>query len=156
MISLYRLAFVFCAVSIGSAASAQASSTPAPDSTSSDPAGNVVTKYLIRSGKLVLSSAASPGQTVVPDGTYTSDEGTLIVILEGRINRIQRGSGEIIDVASSRVNRQRVIMVTPSTNALMAVSEIALPSGMFKSEDGRNEFTILLGRPTAFSFRASP
>jgi hypothetical protein len=112
---------------------------------------NVVTAFSIRSGKLVLSSAANPGKTTLPDGTYTNELNTIIEIVDGKITRIQESSGAIVEVASIRVSRQGLIRVTPSTSALMAVSEMPFPSGTFRSEDGQNSFTSVLGRLTAFS-----
>jgi hypothetical protein len=86
----------------------------------------------------------------MPDGTYTSEAQMIIVIASGAIVRLQQSTGEIVEVASARVSRQNQIRLTPSTNALMAVSDMPLPSGTFTSEDGQSSITILLGRPTWF------
>jgi hypothetical protein len=117
-----------------------------------DPATkNVVTKFSVRSGKIALSSAANPGPVYMPDGTYTNESGTIIVILNGSITRLQQSTDEIVEIASLRLNRQDMIRLTPSTNALMAVTDMPLPSGTYKAEDGRASVTFLSGRPTAFT-----
>jgi hypothetical protein len=116
---------------------------------------NVVTAFSVRSGKIALSSAANPGPASLPDGTYTNENNTIIVILDGRIVRIQTSSGAITEISSARVTRLHGIMLTPSTNALMAVSEITLPSGTFKSEDGASSVTVVAGRPTAFTLSSA-
>lgn len=134
-----------------------ASGVSAQDSTSVDSAmRNVVTSFLVKSGKLVLSSAANPGKSNLPDGTYTSDDGSIMVIVDGRITRFQRGSGEIVEIANVRTTRLGLVALTPSTNALMAVSDFNLPSGTYKSEDGRSSLTVIAGRPTAFTIPGSP
>lgn len=128
-----------------------ASGAWAQDSTSVDSAmRNVVTSFSVKSGKLVLSSAANPGKSNLPDGTYTSDDASIMVIVDGRITRFQRGSGEIVEIQNVRVTRLGLISLTPSTNALMAVSDFNLPSGTYKSEDGRSSLTVVVGRPTMF------
>ena len=129
-----------------------ASGAWAQDSTSVDSAmRNVVTTFSVKSGKLVLSSAANPGKSNLPDGTYTSDDASIMVIVDGRITRFQRGSGETVEIQNVRVTRLGLIALTPSTNALMAVSDFNLPSGTYKSEDGRSSLTVVAGRPTAFT-----
>ena len=128
-----------------------ASGASAQDSTSVDAAmKNVVTAFSVKSGKLVLSSAANPGKSSLPDGTYTSEDGSIMVIVDGRITRFQRGSGEIVEIANVRVTRLGLVALTPSTNALMAVSDFNLPSGTYKSEDGRSSLSVVAGRPTMF------
>ncbi len=111
----------------------------------------VVTEYSVKSGKIVLSSAANPIPTYMPDGTYTNESNTIIVILEGAVVRVQSEAGSITEIASVRMTRQRIITLTPSTNALMQVTDIRLPSGTFTSEDGRSSITVIQGRPTAFT-----
>lgn len=154
MIRMLQLACV-CVMLGASAAYAQtpspAAAADAPDSSTQ----NVVTTFSVKSGKIALSSAANPKAAFLPDGTYTNESGTIIVILDGVIVRIQRDSGEATEISSVRVNRDRVIMLTPSTNALMQVTDIRLPSGTFKSEDGRSSITVVVGRPTAFKLPAS-
>lgn len=147
----------FIAALTASALSAQtASPAAAPDSIIQDSAAlNAVKDFSIRSGKLVLSSAANPGPAYLPDGTYSDESNTAIVIRDGRIARIQQASGDLIEVSAVRLNRRGVITVTPSTNALMAVSDMPLPTGTFKSDDGVSSIRIVLGRPTAFTI-ASP
>jgi hypothetical protein len=117
---------------------------------------NVVTAFSVKSGKIALSSAANQGPAYLPDGTYTNENNTIIVILDGRIARLQTSSDAITEIALVRVNRQRVIMLTPSTNALMEVKDITLPSGTFRSEDGASSVTVVAGRPTAFTLPARP
>ena len=147
----------FIAAVFASALSAQTPSpAAAPDSIVQDSASlNAVKDFSIRSGKLVLSSAANPGPVYLPDGTYSDESNTAIVIRDGRIARIQQASGDLIEVSAVRLNRRGVITVTPSTNALMAVSDMPLPTGNFNSDDGVSSIRILLGRPTAFTI-ASP
>jgi hypothetical protein len=147
----------FIAAVFASALSAQTPSPAAPpDSIVQDSAAlNAVKDFSIRSGKLVLSSAANPGPVYLPDGTYSDESNTAIVIRDGRIARIQQASGDLIEVSAVRLNRRGVITVTPSTNALMAVSDMPLPTGTFKSDDGVSSIRIVLGRPTAFTI-ASP
>ena len=123
-----------------------------PDTTVQDSASlNAVKDFSIRSGKLVLSSAANPGPVYLPDGTYSDESNTAIVIRDGKIARIQQASGDLIEVSAVRLNRRGVVTVTPSTNALMAVSDMPLPTGTFKSDDGASSIRIVLGRPTAFT-----
>ena len=122
----------FIAAVFASALSAQTPSpAAAPDSIVQDSAAlNAVKDFSIRSGKLVLSSAANPGPVYLPDGTYSDESNTAIVIRDGRIARIQQASGDLIEVSAVRLNRRGVITVTPSTNALMAVSEwVESPGG---------------------------
>lgn len=129
-----------------------ASGASAQDSTSVDSATrNVVTSFSVKSGKIVLSSAANPGKSYLPDATYSTDEGAILVIVDGRISRFQRASGEMVDISNVRLTRLGLIALTPSTNALMAVSDFNLPSGRYKSEDGRSSLTVIAGRPTAFT-----
>lgn len=129
-----------------------ASGASAQDSTSVDAAmKNVVTTFSVKSGKLVLSSAANPGKSHLPDGTYTSEDGSIMVIVDGRITRFQRGSGEIVEIANVRLTRLGLVALTPSTNALMAVSDFNLPSGTYKSEDGLSSLSVVAGRPTLFT-----
>jgi hypothetical protein len=120
--------------------------TPAP----SDTAPNAVTAVSIKSGKLALSSAANPGPVFLPDGAYTNESNTTIVFLDGRILRVEHGSGTVDQVGSVRIQRDRV-MLTPSVRALMAVSPFALPSGTFRSQDGNTWFKVESGRPTEFA-----
>ena len=149
--TLRRVAFL--AAITATAVSAQSPSPiAAPDTTVQDSAAlNAVKDFSIRSGKLILSSAANPGPVHLPDGTYSDESNTAIVIRDGRIARIQQASGELIEVSAARVNRRGVITITPSTNALMAVSDVPLPTGTFKSDDGVSSISIVLGRPTAFT-----
>ena len=129
-------------------ASAQTESPALPDTTTGNP--DSVTAYALRSGKLMLSSKANPKPMKLPDGAYTNQAGVIIAVVNGRIARIQESTDKITEIASARLNRNRSVTLTPSTNALMAVSEFVLPSGTFTSEDGRSSVTIVFGRPTAF------
>jgi len=146
MISVFRLAATL-SVFTASAISAQAT-TAAPDTAAEDP--DAVTAYAVRSGKLMLSSRANPKPAPIPDGTYKNQSDLIIVILGGRVTRIQESTDRITEIASMRLNRQKLVTLMPSTNALMAVNELILPSGTFASDDGRTSFTIVFGRPTAF------
>ncbi len=129
-----------------------ASGAFAQDSTSVDSASkNVVTAFSVKSGKLVLSSAANPGKSYLPDGTYSTDDGAVLVIVEGRITRLQRSGGEIVEISNVRLTRLGLVALTPSTNALMAVSDFNLPSGTYKSDDGVSSLSVVAGRPTAFT-----
>ena len=135
-------------------ASAVAGQTPipaSPDSARVD--SNAVKEYSIRSGKLMLKSVAAPKPVTLPDGVYTNQSDVTIAILDGKVTRIRESTGEITEIASMRLNRDRLVKLTPATNALMAVTEVTLPSGTFKSEDGRNSVTIVYGRPTAFTIQ---
>ena len=140
------------------AVSAQTASVGAPpDSAVMDSAKqNEVSAYSIRSGKLALSSVANPGPVNIPDGTYANEAGLILVIVGGRFTRMQEPTGGITEIASIRLSRQRLVRMLPSTNALNAVSELPLPSGTFKSEDGKSFFTIVFGRPTAFTVASVP
>ena len=119
--------------------------TPAP----ADTAPNAVTAVSIKSGKLALSSAANPGPVFLPDGAYTNESNTTIVFLDGRILRVEHGSGTVDQVGSVRIQRDRV-MLTPSVRALMAVSPFALPSGTFRNQEGNSWFKVVSGKPTEF------
>ena len=147
MIPMLRIVAILLA-STASAVSAQAPAPASADTTTADP--DAVTAYSVRSGKLILSSRANPKQAPLRDGTYTNQSGVIIVVVDGRVTRIQESTGGITEIASMRLNRKQLITVTPSTNALMAVSDFPLPSGTFTSEDG-SSVKIVLGRPTAFT-----
>jgi hypothetical protein len=112
---------------------------------------NAVTAYAIRSGKLMLSSRTNPEPVSLPDGTYKNQSDLIVVIMNGRVTRIQETTDRITEISSMRLNRQKLVTLMPSTNALMAVNELLLPSGTFTSEDGKTSFTIVFGRPTAFT-----
>lgn len=155
MIPILRLCGV-CVVAAASAAYAQEPLPAAAPAMLDSSTRNVVTAFSVRSGKIALSSAANPGPAYLPDGTYTNENNTIIVILDGRIARIQTSSGAITEISSVRVNRLHGILLTPSTNALMAVSDITLPSGTFKSEDGASSVTVVAGRPNAFTLSVLP
>lgn len=148
MIRTLRFA-AFLLVITASLAAGQTQSPPPSDTL----AGNLdsVTAYSLRSGKLMLSSKANPKPVTMPDGAYTNEADVIIVFLDGRVTRVQESTDRITEIASARLNRNRLVTLTPSTNALMAVSEIILPSGTFTSEDRRSSVTIVFGRPTAFT-----
>ena len=148
MIPILRLVAVL-SVLTASATSAQAPSPAAPDTAATDP--DSVTAYSIRSGKLLLSSKANPKPTTLPDGTYTNQSDLILVIVNGKVTRMQESTGQITEIASMQLNRQRLVRLTPSTNALMAVGDLPLPSGTFRTEDGKSSVTIVFGRPTAFT-----
>ena len=99
----------------------------------------------------MLSSIAFPKRIALPDGVYTNQSDVTIAILDGKVTRIRESTGEITEIASMRLNRDRLVKLMPATNALMAVTEVTLPSGTFKSEDGHNSVTIVYGRPTSFT-----
>ena len=147
MIPTIRLVAVLLTVT-ASAAAAQAPASAPADTAATDV--NAVTAYAIRSGKLVLSSKANPKPTPLPDGTYTNQADLILVILDGRVTRVQESTDRITEIASMRLNREKLVRLTPSTNALMAVGEMPFPSGTFKSADGLTSFTIVYGRPTEF------
>lgn len=154
MIRMLQLACV-CVVVSASAAYAQGPApAAAPDVDSA--ALNAVTTYSMKSGKIALSSAANQKPSFLPDGTYTNESGTVLVILDGLITRLQRDQGEATEISSVHLGRDRVIMLVPGTNALMQVSEIRLPSGMFRSADGRSSIKVLSGHPISFTMPASP
>jgi hypothetical protein len=151
MIRIVALAIVLSAITAADVSAQTPSPAPVTDSAADPALRNAVTTYAMRSGKLALSSAANPGPVFLPDGTYTSEAGTIVVIVDGIINRVQRGTGEITEISNVRLNRQKLITLTPSTNALMAVSDFTLPSGTYKSEDGLSSLTVVVGRPTEFT-----
>ena len=152
MLSLLRRVAVFTTMSAGAVAAQTAPAVAVADTAVQDTAArNVVTAFAIKSGKLALSSAAHPKPVSLPDGTYTNQAGVILVVVDGKIARIQESTGGVTEVSSIRLNRQRIIRVMPSTTALMTVSDMPLPSGTFTSEDGRSSFTIVYGRPKAFT-----
>jgi hypothetical protein len=154
MIPMLRLACVSVVVA-ATATYAQAPSPAAAPDMPDTSTRNVVTAFSVRDGKIALSGAVNRGPAYLPDGTYTNESNTIIVIRDGVIVRVQTSSGEITEISAIRMNRQSVIMLTPSTNALMQVSDIKLPSGTFKSGDGRSSITVVAGRPTAFTLPES-
>lgn len=135
-------------------ASAQ-DTAPAAAADTTDPAArNIVTSYSVKSGKLMLSSASNPGPVQMPDGTYSNESGTVIVFLDGTITRVQRAE-RITEITNVRLNRQKTVLLTPSTNALMSVSDMNLPSGTFKTEDGKYWLRVVIGRPAEFGIDAA-
>ena len=132
------------------AMNASGAQTPAP-ADSLRP--NEVTAVSIKSGKLALSSSANPGPVFLADGAYKNESNTIIVIVDGRVIRVEYGSGTVSRVASMRVQNERV-MLTPPVIALMSVSPFPLPSGTFTSHDGGHWFKVMSGRPTEFSIRS--
>lgn len=108
-----------------------------PDSSTA----TAVTAFSVKSGRIMLSSAANPGPVNLPDGSYTNGD-AFMVILGGRIIRVQ---------ASVSVDRNRIVMLRPAASALMQVSDIPLPSGTFISEDKASSISVMSGRPTAFT-----
>ena len=153
MIPMFRLVAVLL-LFIASGVSAQTPAPASPDTTTVDP--NAVTTYSVRSGKLMLSSSANPKPVTLPDGAYTNQSELIIVFLGGRITRMQEGTDKITEIAAMRLNRDRIVRLTPSTNALMMVNDFTLPSGTFKSEDGLSSVKIVFGRPTEFTLSGGP
>ena len=154
MTSILRLACVL----VVAAASGAAAQTPPPaaDSGVADSSiQHVVTTFSVKSGRILLSSADISKPAYLPDGTYTNESDVILVILDGVIVRLQGSSGDVTEISSVHANRQRGITLTPSTNALMQVSDIRLPSGTFQSVDGRSSITVVAGRPTAFTLPAA-
>jgi hypothetical protein len=121
-----------------------------PPASADSSASNEVTAVSIKSGKLALSSTANPGPVFLADGAYANEQNTVIVVLHGRIVRIEYASGTVTQVASIRMQKERV-MLTPPVVALMAVSPFPLPSGMFRSQDGVSSLRVVGGSPTAFT-----
>jgi hypothetical protein len=148
MIKVLRLIAILL-VSSASAVSAQTEAPASPDTTATD--ANAVTVFAIRSGRLMLSSKANPKPVVLPDGVYKNQSDLVLAIIDGRVTRIAESTGEITEVASMRLNKDRLVKLTPSTNALMTVTDVTLPSGTFTSEDGRSSVKIVSGRPTMFT-----
>ena len=136
----------------GTPAIAEAQDPPAASAAdTTDPAArNIVTSYSVKSGRLILSSAANPGPVQMPDGEYTNESGIVIVFVDGSVTRLQRGD-RTNDISNTRLNRQKLVVLTPSTNALMAVSDITLPSGTFKSPDEQSWIRVVVGRPAEFA-----
>ncbi len=145
MITLKRVRHSLVLLALVSSSAAAQSSDPAADSV------NAVTSYSVKSGRLMLSSLAHPKAVSLPDGKYINDAGLILVLLDGSVARVQFGDDGIRDITNTRTNRQKIVVLTPSTNALMAVADMTLPSGVFKSEDGKTSFTVVAGRPTAFT-----
>lgn len=149
MISMLRLVALLTVFGASSAYAQEAA--PASSDTTAVANPNGVTAYVIKSGRLMLSSKANPKPAWMPDGPYTNQDNLIIVFINGSVTRVVRSTGEAIEIGSMRINRQQRVTLTPFTNALMAVSDLPLPSGTFKSEDGRSSVTIILGRPTEFT-----
>lgn len=142
--------FALAAATVVVVAHTSGAQAPAPiDSTGPQE----VTAVSVKSGRLALSSAARPGPVFLPDGAYSNESNTVIVVLSGRIIRVEYGSDAVRQVASTRLQRQQV-MLTPPVSALMSVSPFVLPSGTFRSQDGANSFKVMSGRPVEFTFRA--
>lgn len=148
MIRMLRFAAVALAFTASSLSAQEAASAPG-DTATEDP--HAVTAYSIRSGKLMVSSKANPKPTALPDGTYMNEAGVILVFVNGRVTRVQETTDRITEIASMRLNRQRLVILTQSTNALMAVIEVMLPSGTFRAENGNSSVTIVYGRPAAFT-----
>ena len=91
------------------------------------------------------------GPVALPDGVNKNQSDLVLAILNGRVTRMGESTGEITEIASMRLNKDRLVKLTPSTNALMAVTDVTLPSGTFTSEDGRSSVKIVFGRPTEFT-----
>ena len=132
------------------AVNAPRAQSPAPEDST---ASNEVTAVTIASGKLALSLKGEPGPVFLADGVYTNESKTVIVVLDGRITRIEYASGTVTRVASIRLQDQRVIL-TPPVTALMPVSPSPLPSGTFTSQDGAI-LRVVSGRPTEFARRGA-
>jgi hypothetical protein len=147
-------AVVICA-GAPSIARAQDPAAPAAADTTDPATRNIVTSYSIKSGRLILSSAANPGRIQMPDGTYTNESGVVLVFADGSVTRLQRGES-INEISNTRLNRQKLVLLTPSTNALMAVSDITLPSGTFKSPDEQTWIRVVIGRPAEFVIGPAP
>ena len=137
-----------------SASAAQTEASALPDTAAAN--RDSVIAYSIKSGKLMLSSKANPKPVSLPDGAYTNEADVIIVFVNGRVTRVQESTDKITEIESARLNKNKLVTLTPSTNALMAVSEIILPSGTFTSEDRRTSVTIVFGRPTAFTLPGGP
>ena len=154
--SLIRIALVSSLIA-SSVASAQTTAPPSPPEASAVDSATLynVTEYSVKSGKLVLASAANPIPIYLPDGTYTNEAGEIFVISDGKVVRIQDAGGQITDITATRKNRFGLIVLTPNTNALITVSEVKLPSGNFTSDDGLVTFRSVLGRPTSFRISRS-
>jgi hypothetical protein len=154
MVRTLQLTFACLIVSVSSAYAQDPAAAPpeAVDSTAPTP----VTAFAVKSGKIALSSATTTKPVFLPDGAYTNEGGTVIVIVDGVIVRIEREAGEATFIESVRLNRDHQIMLTPGTNALMQVTDMRLPSGTFRSADGKSSMSVVQGRPTSFSVPASP
>lgn len=152
MIRTLRFAAFFL-VATANAAMAQTEATAPTDTAAVN--RDSVTAYSIKSGRLMLASKAYPKPVTLPDGAYTNEADVIIVFVNGRVTRIQESTDKITEIASARLNRNKLVTLTPSTNALMAVSEVILPSGTFTSEDRRTSVTVVFGRPTAFTLSGS-
>jgi hypothetical protein len=91
----------------------------------------------------------------MPDGAYTNESGIVLVFVDGSVTRLQRGD-RLNEISNTRLNRQKLVVLTPSTNALMAVSDITLPSGTFKSPDEQTWIRVVVGRPAEFFIAPPP
>jgi hypothetical protein len=136
-------------------ASAQAPAAAPPEVVAVDSTAPIaVTAFAVKSGKIALSSATNPKPVFLPDGTYTNEGGTVLAIVDGVITKLERDGGEATFIESVRMNREKQIMLTPGTNALMQVTDMRLPSGTFRSADGKSSLSVIQGRPTAFTVPA--
>ena len=151
MIRLFQIAFVGVIFGATAALAQTPAPAPAPPEVVDSIAPIPVTSFAVRSGKIALSSAMSPKPVFLPDGTYTNDGGTVLVIVDGVIVRLERDAGEATPIESVRVNREHQIMLTPGTTALMQVTDMRLPSGTFRAADGKSSFSVIQGRPTTFN-----
>lgn len=116
----------------------------------SDTLSHEVTDVSIKSGKLALSSAANPGSVFLADGAYKNDSDTFIIVVDGRIIRIEYGTGTVSQVATIRLQRDDRVMLTPPVTALMQVTPFPLPSGTFRSQHGAL-LKVSSGRPVEFT-----
>lgn len=151
MIRILQLALASVLIGATAAQAQSPASSPEPVDSAAPIA---VTTFAVKSGKIALSSASNPKPVFLPDGTYKNESGTVIAIVDGVIAKIERDGGEATFIETVRMNRDRQILLTPSTTALMQVADIRLPSGTYTSVEGQASFSVVMGRPTSFTVPA--
>ena len=80
---------------------------------------------------------------LMPSGKFKSESGAMIIVLDGRIERVINAQGRRFDVESVEIARGRISLI--GTNG-----RTALPDGKFKNEDGVT-IIVLDGRITRVS-----
>jgi len=80
---------------------------------------------------------------LMPTGKFKSESGAMIIVLDGRIERVANANGKRFDVESVEIARGRISLI--GTNG-----RSALPDGRFESEEGVM-IIVLDGRVTGIS-----
>jgi hypothetical protein len=111
---------------------------------------NAVTAAAIRYGKLALSTRAHPGANYLPDGTFARVESFSRFVVKGGliVGRVKL-NGEVTPIESIRLD-VGVLKLSPEKTPGMTQTEMILPDGNYKTEDGRTTLTLTGGKPTRF------